>query len=591
MLPPTDASQGPAASPQQRARLWPHVPASWRIGAAPGLVLLDKPSQVGCAPRRSRAPASDANEVLLRLGAAEGSPDAAWEQRWQLSGDAIGGHGGPHGDEDALASGVVCVVKDAAAQQLLERALKDGEVRSTWLAGVLGWPLVGGAAESAMRAGLASEGLRCEVRQQHGPRTLLEIHTVDGAGLDVVARLRARGVVVASNLGAFPVASEGDDVRAGRSAEAERRLWHRAAWQAPDIRALAPRPPAFSAWIQGKLEPEADRLQRALRRRHGLAHSGRSDAIRLYDDESSLVIERFGPHLVVAVYDALPDEGDDGLIAPAQLQAVLQRQRERALALADRLGFTTVWLKLRPRQANVVGDAVAAGLVPSTPLRAGPDLPLVQGQPGVRLIEEDGVLYRIDLADGLQNGIFLDQRDNRRRVAEMAAGLTVLNTFAYTCAFQVAAAVAGARRTVSVDASARALARGRENLAGNGQDDPTRHETLRGDVFGWLPRLQRRGEPFDLVVLDPPTYARVGKRRFSAGRDYAELVALAAPLVAPGGWMLACINHSKVDRRRFAQMIQDGCQRAGRRVLELRQQPATVDHPGARMKSAWVRLG
>ena len=155
--------------------LWPHLPAAWRLTTAPGVRVFDKPSFVGCAPRKSRPQPASANDLLRRIGAAEGDPDAAWAQGWQVLGDAIGGHGRAHGEHDALASGVVAVATDATTLQRLQRAVEAGEVRSTWLAGVLGWPVQGAAADIALRAGLEAEGVSVEVRQQRPARATNEL--------------------------------------------------------------------------------------------------------------------------------------------------------------------------------------------------------------------------------------------------------------------------------------------------------------------------------------------------------------------------------------------------------------------------------
>lgn len=626
-----------------RLRLWPHRPATWRLGAGPGWWALGKPSAVGCAGRLSRS-RPDGGELLARLIAAEPGFEAAWLRGVRLLGAAIGGRGRASAIEDSAASGVVVVVADAgvatqgagpeaaaAAQAAaltaargvspfaaalpgmlpgaasLDSALAGGGGRSAWLAGIWGWPVHHSPAEHALRAGLQAEGVLTQLRGQRAERTLVELETDAAAELDIVALLRRRGLQVASTQGAsaaparsttgrpsplWPTAAptdrvgEGDDVRQQRVAEADRWLWHRSRLRLGSESFACPPPAVFASWLHGEVEPEPARLARALRRRHDLIHSDVTDAIRCFDDESSLVIERYGSDLVVAIYDDVPPATG----TPAALTTALQRQRQRALALADQLGFRTVWLKLRPRQANTVVDAVAAGLVPQLPLRDGGDGLRLPGGPGLRLIVEAGVRYIVDLADGLQTGIFLDQRDNRRRVQAEAAGRRLLNTFAYTCGFQVAAAVGGALHSLSIDASARAIERGRANLALNGVEDSARHETQKGDVFAWLPRLARRGERFDIVVLDPPTYAGVGKRRFSAGRDFAELTALAVPLVAADGWLLACINHAKIDSRRFEDMVREGCRRAGRTISLLQHQQPAPDHPGGRMKSMWVRL-
>ena len=155
--------------------------------------------------------------------------------------------------------------------------------------------------------------------------------------------------------------------------------------------------------------------------------------------------------------------------------------------------------------------------------------------------EENGLRYRIDFSAGYSQGIFLDQRDNRRALRQQARpGTWTLNCFAYTCAFSVAAA-AGGGNTVSVDLSKHYLDWGRENFTGNGIDpsEGSGHEFFAGDVPEVLRRFQRKGRLFDFVVLDPPTFSRNrGGKVFRVERDFGGLVEQAASLLVPGGRML-----------------------------------------------------
>ncbi|MBU1431676.1 class I SAM-dependent methyltransferase [Myxococcota bacterium] len=182
--------------------------------------------------------------------------------------------------------------------------------------------------------------------------------------------------------------------------------------------------------------------------------------------------------------------------------------------------------------------------------------PQLEGAPPPQPLEvyEHGTAYLVELGSALSTGLFLDQRPQRAWLASHASGLRVLNTFAHAGGFSVAAARAGAE-TVSVDLSGRWLARIPAQLEHLGL--PTApHRTLKGDVFDWLRRLARRGERFDLVILDPPSTS-VGqrKRRWSAARDYPELVALALPLVAPGGRLWTATNLSKLSPLAFARKV------------------------------------
>ena len=159
-------------------------------------------------------------------------------------------------------------------------------------------------------------------------------------------------------------------------------------------------------------------------------------------------------------------------------------------------------------------------------------------------VHEGGALYHIDFAAGYSQGIFLDQRENRRRVRKLArAGAkTVLNLFSYSCAFSVVAALGGAF-TSSVDLSKRYLEWGRENFRLNDLAHEA-HEFFAGDVFDWLRRFAKKGRRFDLVIADPPTFSRDRDGGiFRVERDYSRLAAMCAPLVADGGTLFCSTNH------------------------------------------------
>ncbi len=201
---------------------------------------------------------------------------------------------------------------------------------------------------------------------------------------------------------------------------------------------------------------------------------------------------------------------------------------------------------------------------------------------------EAGVSYAVQLGEHLSTGLFLDQRPQRAWLAEHASGMRILNTFAHAGGFSVAAATAGAT-TVSIDLSADWLSRIPEQIKLNGLD-PAPHDTIYGDVFDWVRRLGKRGEKFDLVILDPPsTSVGTTKRRFSAAKDYPELAALAAPLVSPGGQLWTLCNLRQMSPRTFAQNVQKALPNA---TLE-RVCPPGVDFPSdepLRSKVFWWRL-
>lgn len=178
-------------------------------------------------------------------------------------------------------------------------------------------------------------------------------------------------------------------------------------------------------------------------------------------------------------------------------------------------------------------------------------------QNGPFTIRENGIHYRVSFESGYSQGIFLDQRDNRRNVRERCrAGDTVLNTFAYTGAFSVAAALGGAV-TTTLDLSQPYLDWARDNLRLNRQD-PDEHFFVRGDTFHWLRRFAKQGRRFTGIILDPPSFSRDDRGKvFRAEKHYGQLAELAASCLAPGGWLLCTTNHRGIRLRQFERTILD----------------------------------
>ena len=176
-------------------------------------------------------------------------------------------------------------------------------------------------------------------------------------------------------------------------------------------------------------------------------------------------------------------------------------------------------------------------------------------QDGPFTVRENGLLYQISFQSGYSQGIFLDQRDNRRRIRELCqGGQTVLNTFAYTGTFSVAAALGGAA-TTTLDLSQPYLDRARHNFRLN-KIDPADHFFIKGDTVHWLHRFAKQGRRFDGIILDPPSFSRDHKGKvFRAEKDYGQLVALAATCLHPGGWILCTTNHRGISERHFEKTI------------------------------------
>lgn len=171
------------------------------------------------------------------------------------------------------------------------------------------------------------------------------------------------------------------------------------------------------------------------------------------------------------------------------------------------------------------------------------------------IIAENGVRYLIDMEAGYSQGIFLDQRDNRARVrSRCREGMTLLNTFAYTGAFSVCAALAGAQ-TTTLDLSPSCLNWCKENMVLNGID-PDDHYFCKGDTMHWLDRFTRQGRRFDAIVLDPPTFSRDEKGHvWRAEKDYGRLVESALKCLNPGGWLLCTTNCRKLSHGAFYAQV------------------------------------
>ena len=180
-------------------------------------------------------------------------------------------------------------------------------------------------------------------------------------------------------------------------------------------------------------------------------------------------------------------------------------------------------------------------------------------------IRENGANFSIDFAAGYSPGIFLDQRLNRQRVHQaVQPSHRILNTFAYTGAFSVMAAMGGAE-TTTLDLSATYLDWTWKNFAVNDLDHKL-HHGIKGDAFEWMRTFARQGRTFHGIILDPPTFSRgnkkKGKKTFRTDQDYGELTALAGQLIEPGGWILCCANTHRMTARHFQKEAIQGL-RAG----------------------------
>ncbi len=274
-------------------------------------------------------------------------------------------------------------------------------------------------------------------------------------------------------------------------------------------------------------------LAAALDGRRELTERPDLDAYRLFagagDGLDGLYIDRYAQGAAMIVYEGSPA---DALKAPDAGATVLE-------ALAP-LGVRAVYHKPFPRDRSKLGGQMPDVVKDPTPIAGQPLEPAFP-------INEYGATFEVALYDGYSTGIFLDQRENRATLAGIVAAnedVSVLNTFAYTCAFSVVCANAGAQ-TTSVDVSGKYLKWGQRNFAHNDIDSAT-HRFTRMDTFEFFAFARKKALSYDVIILDPPSFAAGNKRKgisaWSSVREYPRLVKEASELLTGGGVIFASTN-------------------------------------------------
>lgn len=308
--------------------------------------------------------------------------------------------------------------------------------------------------------------------------------------------------------------------------------------------------PLDAAWMQA-------RLAAARRRRQGVVPPG-TDCWRLVhgenDDLPGIRVDVLGRHRAI-ILDTAAVAG----LLPLLVDAL------RAEGEVD-----GVWLSWRPDPRETAGP-------PTTPA-AG----LLWGdvEQTEVIVTEAGVRLATRPWEAPDTGVYPDMRDVRRWLAPTWGGRRVLNTFAFTGAFSVAAALGGAEEVVSVDLSRPVLERLQANLRLNGLD-PARHPVEVEDTFKLLDRFRRQGRRFDTVIVDPPSFSRSAAGVWSAKQDLPRLVSAAAHVVAPGGWLVLASNQGQVAPREFRGQVATGLAKAGRTGVELAWFSAAPDYPAS----------
>jgi 23S rRNA (cytosine1962-C5)-methyltransferase len=204
---------------------------------------------------------------------------------------------------------------------------------------------------------------------------------------------------------------------------------------------------------------------------------------------------------------------------------------------------------------------------------------ILRGNPETQLrITEYGLRFIVDIAHGHKTGFYLDQRDNRQRVGELAQGRDVLNCFCYTGGFTVHALAGGAKSVVSVDSSADALALGQENVRLNGQQAGAA-EWVEADVFHYLRKLRDQNRSFDMIILDPPKFAPTAAQAGKAARGYKDINLLAFKLLRPGGILATFSCSGGVDADLFQKIVASAALDAGVEATIIEHLSQGADHP------------
>lgn len=302
-----------------------------------------------------------------------------------------------------------------------------------------------------------------------------------------------------------------------------------------------------AAWLRRRLE-------QALGRRKASVPADAGDAMRLVNAEADglpgLIIDRYADTLVVQILSAGAERWRtmlaETLPAITGCAHVFERSDAEVRALEG----------LQPRVGTIIGGAPAGPLV----------------------ITEHGLRYSVDVAAGQKTGFYLDQRESRRRIGELARGREALNAFCYTGGFSLSMLAGGARSVLSIDSSGPALAMARANAELNGLQTAAA-QWLEADVFVELRRLRNAGRSFDLIVLDPPKFAPTARLAEAAARGYKDINLNALKLLRPGGLIATFSCSGGISADLFQRIVAGAAADAGVSATIVEHYAAAADHP------------
>lgn len=478
-----------------------------------------------------------------------------------LRADGHDGYLGVHSRLDVGTSGVLPFTTERGVNARFADEVARGAAERVYVAAVSLGRRARLTASGTLEHRLESDKRRARVVTSGGDRALCHYRVLNEQGGRALVELRpetGRMHQLRVQLAAVDAPIAGDALYGG--AAAWRLLLHCRARVVLGERFEAAVPPELTGWVAtgssfAPLSSFRERLLDAAVLRAPL--SGNGDVFRLVNEQGDglpgVTVDRYGDFAVL------------GLSTPEAEQAAQQ--------IADFLvenGVRGVYIKRRERRD--LRRAEAPELAPSVPSAGAPS-------PSPLAVREGALTLLAELGDGLSTGLFVDQRDNRARIGSLSAHKLVLNLFSYTCSFSVAAGLGGATKVTSVDLSGRALERGKLNFVASGLD-AERHEFVQTDAVRFVRGAVKHGRRFDVIVLDPPSFATVGKATFRFERDITALMADCLRLLGPGGVLLCVTNHKKTGTQAFRRFLQTAGEQA-RRELKVRDLPSGLDCPDA----------
>lgn len=297
------------------------------------------------------------------------------------------------------------------------------------------------------------------------------------------------------------------------------------------------------------------RVAAAVARRQALPELAGQAAVRLIHGESDglpgVIADRYDDTIVMQLNSAGAERWRDALVAGLRQATGCARIYERSdseVRALEGLAPVTGWLYGTPPATEIV-------------------------------ISEYGIRMAVDIQTGHKTGFYLDQRENRRRLAALAAGRRVLNCFCYTGGFSLQALAGGARYVLSIDSSQPALERAQANLALNPALVAANAEWRCANVFDELRALKAAGACFDLIVLDPPKFAPSAAHAERASRAYKDINLLAFKLLSAGGWLMTYSCSGGIGLERFQKIVTAAACDAGRTARIVERLQAAADHP------------